>query len=56
MCHSWTERWLVGRVRRDEVLERIAQYTLVHPIRHGARVVLPRDDLEQLVLFEDWAV
>ncbi len=55
MCRWWIERWLVGRLRRDDIHDRLARHTLVHPIRHGARVVLPRTDLEQPVLFEDWA-
>ena len=55
MCHWWMKRWLLGRIQRDDVLERMARHTLVHPIRHGARVVLPRIDLEQPELFEDWS-
>jgi hypothetical protein len=34
------------------VLERMARHSFVHPIRHGARVVLPRDP-EQPELFEE---
>jgi hypothetical protein len=41
------------RIARDDVLERIAGHTLVHPIRHGARVVLPATDFEQGRLFGD---
>lgn len=47
----WLERWVRRRVEREDVLERIAQQTLVRPVRHGARVVLPRD-AEQGSLFE----
>lgn len=54
MCRWWIERWLVGRLRRDDVFARMAQHTLVHPIRHGARVVLPRLDPDQPVLFDEW--
>ena len=54
MCRWWIERWLVGRLKRDDVFERMAQHTLVHPIRHGARVVLPRLDPDQPALFADW--
>ena len=53
MCRWWVERWVVGRLRRDEVFERMARHTLVHPIRHGARVLLPRRDPEQPVLFDE---
>jgi hypothetical protein len=54
MCRWWVERWVVGRLRRDDVFERMAQHTPVHPIRHGARVVLPRLDPEQPLLFDEW--
>ncbi|MBI3467534.1 MAG: DUF4338 domain-containing protein [Planctomycetes bacterium] len=49
----WTERWLVHRLERDDVLERVGRHTLVHPIRHGARVKLPSTDFEQPSLFGD---
>lgn len=49
----WMERWLHGRIEREDVLERMTRQTLVHPIRHGARVVLPADDSEQGRLFAD---
>jgi len=44
----------LSRLRRPDVFERLARHTLVHPIRHGARVLLPRADGQQ-TLFEDWA-
>lgn len=47
----WRERWVRKRIERAEVLERIERETLVRPVRHGARVVLPRD-ASQGVLFE----
>jgi Druantia protein DruA len=50
----WRQRW-VGRVERDEVLERMAAERLVHPVRHGARVRLPRDG-GQLELFGEESV
>lgn len=37
----WTERWLLKRIRSDQVLAHLDQQLLVRPIRHGARVVLP---------------
>jgi len=49
----WLERWVRGRVKRNDTLEKIARHTLVHPIRHGGRVELPRADIEQELLFED---
>lgn len=49
----WLERWVVKRVKREDALVRMGMHTLVHPIRHGARVVLPRTDVDQAVLFEE---
>jgi hypothetical protein len=48
----WVERWVVNRLQRDDVLERVARHRLVHPIRHGARVELPVVDEGQRRLFE----
>jgi hypothetical protein len=53
MCRWWAERWVAAGLKRDDVFERMMQHTLVHPIRHGARVVLPRLDPDQPHLFED---
>jgi hypothetical protein len=49
----WLERWLSKRIESDDVLAKVAQHTLVRPIRHGARVVLPRIDDGQTFLFDD---
>jgi hypothetical protein len=54
MCRWWIDRWVLARLKRDDVCQRMAQHTLVHPIRHGARVVLPRLDPDQPVLFDEW--
>jgi hypothetical protein len=48
----WLERWVVHRIERDDVLERVAGHTMVLPIRHGARVELPAVDLDQPRLFD----
>jgi len=37
----WMRRWLAPRIERSGVLDNVAANTLVHPIRHGARVALP---------------
>ncbi len=50
MIRYWQKRWLLPRITRNDVLDRLARHTLVHPTRHGARVPLP--DLEQQVLFD----
>lgn len=51
----WTERWLRKRIESDEVLARVQQHTLVRPISHGARVVLPSIDDGHATLFDDLA-
>ena len=48
----WQERWALKRIEREDVMARIAQQRLVHPIEHAARVRLPRTDVEQGLLFE----
>lgn len=48
----WFKRWVINRITHQDVHERIAQHTLIHPIRHGARVELPRTDIEQAMLFD----
>lgn len=52
--HWWTERWLRKRIESDDLLARIEQHTLVRPIRHGARVVLPNIDDGQAPLFDEF--
>lgn len=49
----WMERWLQKRIESDDVLARVEKHTLVQPIRHGARVVLPNIDDSQPTLFDD---
>lgn len=49
----WSRRWLAGRVHNQNVLDAVASQTLVHPIRHGARVELPPEDPNQGLLFEE---
>lgn len=48
----WRERWLLNRIASDEVLGEVERHTLVRPIRHGARVVVPTP-LKQQLLFSD---
>ena len=49
----WMKRWLSKRIMNDEVLARTERHTLVRPVRHGARVVLPKSDVSQGHLFEE---
>lgn len=51
----WTERWLYKRIESDDVLSQVEQHTLVRPIRHGGRVLLPRMRNDQATLFDDLA-
>jgi hypothetical protein len=40
----WRSRWLAGRIRREGVLEAVAEHALTYPIQHGARVALPQSE------------
>lgn len=47
----WTQRWLSKRIMQDEVLSSVEKHTLVRPVRHGARVILPPVEDGQLSFF-----
>jgi hypothetical protein len=49
IAQHWFERWAFSRMGRSETDQRLMMHTLIRPIRHGARVVLPSDDADQLV-------
>ena len=49
----WVKRWLSNRVMNDEILARLEDHSLVRPIRHGARVILPPNNPEQGFFFDD---
>ena len=53
IANWWTSRWLRGRIERPEVLDDVRRQRLIHPIRHGARVILPKEDSGQLSLMDD---
>jgi hypothetical protein len=38
----WKRRWLLPRIQRPEVLDRVERHTLVSPVEHAARVQLMR--------------
>lgn len=40
----WRERWLKNRILSDNVLSDVERHTLVRPVTHGARVILPQID------------
>jgi len=48
----WQKRWLSPRISRPGILETVAQHGLAYPIRHGARVPLPREDTESGYLWD----
>ncbi|MEX0717132.1 MAG: Druantia anti-phage system protein DruA [Planctomycetaceae bacterium] len=48
----WLERWIIQRIARDDVLQRMQEHHLTRPICHGARVRLPREDFDQTLLFD----
>ena len=47
IAEYWRNRWLIGRLGRPGILEEVAKHTLAYPISHGARVVLPGDDVAE---------
>lgn len=49
----WMDRWLFARLQSDNVLRQVESHSLVRPVRHGARVTLPPEDINQTNLFED---
>lgn len=48
IARYWFERWAASRMQRHDSKERLFAHTLVRPVRHGARVVLPEDETDQL--------
>jgi hypothetical protein len=51
IARYWFGRWALNRLARPETLDALRKHSLVYPIRHGARLVLPNADLDQLGLF-----
>ncbi len=47
---KWYQRWAATRAERIDVLEKIRKETLVYPIRHRARVVMPKEEGQQISL------
>jgi hypothetical protein len=48
IARHWFERWASDRMGRSETEQKLLAHTLIRPIRHGARIVLPGDDKDQL--------
>jgi Domain of unknown function (DUF4338) len=53
IAQHWFQRWASSRMERSETQQKLLNHTLVRPIRHGARVVLPSGDDDQLVFRMD---
>jgi hypothetical protein len=41
----WSHRWLSSRLKKPGVLEEVASHRLTYPVKHGARVQLPSEQL-----------
>lgn len=42
----WRARWLSHRAESTEVISAVAEHSLISPVQHGARVVMPRGSCE----------
>jgi Domain of unknown function (DUF4338) len=42
----WRARWLSHRVENREVMRAVAEHSLISPVQHGARVVMPSNSRE----------
>lgn len=40
----WIKRWLSKRIMNEDVLTQVEKHTMIYPIEHGARVLLPEVD------------
>ncbi|WP_407147850.1 Druantia anti-phage system protein DruA [Bradyrhizobium sp. ORS 86] len=48
IAQYWFERWASARMQRGDVEQKLLAHNLVRPVRHGARVILPSNDEDQL--------
>jgi hypothetical protein len=48
----WCKRWLTLRIANPEIIKRVAEHTLSHPIQHGARVALRGADDDTIFLWD----
>jgi hypothetical protein len=42
----WRSRWLLHRAESTEVIRAVAEHSLMSPVQHGARVVMPKGSSE----------
>lgn len=45
----WRARWLSHRVESTEVIRAVSEHSLMSPVRHGARVVMPSNSREDAI-------
>ena len=48
IARHWFQRWASARMGRSDTAQKLLEHTLIRPIRHGGRVQLPSDDIDQL--------
>jgi hypothetical protein len=53
IARYWFDRWACPRMMRPETEQKLLAHTLVRPIRHGARVQIPTDDMDQMTFRMD---
>jgi hypothetical protein len=53
IAEFWMRRWLTHRIENEAVLGAVENHALIYPIQHGARVVLPPLEDDQLALFSE---
>jgi hypothetical protein len=52
LADYWRRRWLSPRISSNDILAKVSHHTLVHPIKHGARV-LPTEEVHEVGLLWD---
>lgn len=40
LADYWRQRWLLNRLGKPGIINEVSKHTVVHPVRHGARVAL----------------
>jgi hypothetical protein len=53
IASHWLRRWVLPRLTDRDLVSRVLAHSTALPVRHGARVVLPEDNLDQPLLFAD---
>lgn len=45
LAQFWIRRWLAKRIEDPSILQRVAEHSLAYPVRHGAQVRLPDQEM-----------